>query len=149
MTILSSSSKSGFDMGHANINAYPNNLSYVRNWPTLSLMTVVNGKYAHSVSLNGNGSLFLNTALKLVLNINNWSLSPSPASKFDPTKSEPIEIKKIELGSNKSIQREIDLATRQLARTQDMLNYSRPKICKNVCMILYDFHNFNVYYRFI
>jgi len=61
----------------------------------------------------------------------------------------PIEIKKIELGSNKSIQREIDLATRQLARTQDMLNYSRPNICKNVCMILYDFHNFNVYYRFI
>ena len=61
----------------------------------------------------------------------------------------PIEIKKIELGSNKAIQREIDLATRQLARTQEMLNYSTPKICNKICIILYDFHNFNVYYRII
>lgn len=61
----------------------------------------------------------------------------------------PIEIKKIELGSNKAIQREIDLATRQLANTQEMLNYSTPNICSKICIILYDFHNFNVYYRII
>ena len=54
----------------------------------------------------------------------------------------PIEIKKIELGSNKAIQREIDLATRQLANTQEMLNYSTPNICSKICIILYDFHNY-------
>ena len=37
----------------------------------LRAITVVNGKYAHSVSRNGNGSLFLYTALKLVLKTNN------------------------------------------------------------------------------
>ena len=59
----------------------------------------------------------------------------------------PIEIKKIELGSSKVVQREIDLATRQLSGTQDMINRYYPGMVKNVCIILYNFNKFEIFYK--
>jgi hypothetical protein len=61
----------------------------------------------------------------------------------------PIEIKKINLEGSRGVQRELDLAIRQLARTQTIINQSRPNIVKNVCIILYDFNNFNAYYKIL
>ena len=62
----------------------------------------------------------------------------------------PIEIKKINIDDKKGIQREIDLAARQLSGTKDLINSgSKFSIVNNTLMILYDFYNQVIFFRII
>lgn len=67
----------------------------------------------------------------------------------EPKEIIPIEIKKIKLTSSREIERELDLASRQLAGTKDLINKNHPGLVNYSCLIMYDFHNYNVYYRVI
>ena len=62
----------------------------------------------------------------------------------------PIEIKKINVSDNKGMQREIDLAARQLTGVKDLINQNgRFKIVNYRLMVLYDFYNQDIYYMVI
>jgi hypothetical protein len=62
----------------------------------------------------------------------------------------PIEIKKIKVDDKKAIQRELDLAARQLSHTKNLINSgSKYSLVKHTLMILYDFYNQVIYFRVI